>query len=588
MKLISIQIFSNNTFGWESEKLIFGNSITQIYGPTGCGKTPLVQSIVYCLGYPVVFRNQIYENCRNAILEVDIADEKYFITRKYLKGRDFHVSVKGSREITQEFYNEREFSQHLFDLFSLSYRKLTGTDKSQSYPYLGTMLPIFYLEQDFGYTEIYRPPANFIKDQFSEMTRILFSLPAKNPFDEKKLLIDIKARLDFLDDVVHKQARELQVAQDDLADINRSAIEIRKEIGIYEDELNVLKNNDNHFGEAISVFDSLISSAKSELRNIDSEILEIEKRNHGIDQIISEIDTEIETLNINEEAKRIILSFNEICSSSSCQLFSFSSESYSKNLLYLKDQIKDLNRNSMLDLSRKNLLESNSKIIRESISRLENEKNVSLKNDDLSSIVLATLEIKDKIFILLSDLERLENVERIKKRNFESILKRDKVLDEYESIKKKKENIPEMVKIRSDFKDFFISWLEVLGTKNIRKDISFVGDLVPILGDEKISQLTGSTKTKAVLAYHAAILNLLAKNEVKNFNFIILDTPKQHEIEMEDFKNFITSLKDFSMKSSFQIIFSTTEYRHSVDGYDEEWVPNFDGEKQKMFFRDVL
>lgn len=39
-------------------------------------------------------------------------------------------------------------------------------------------------------------------------------------------------------------------------------------------------------------------------------------------------------------------SFKDICSNIDCKLFTVSSESYAKNLLYLKDQIKDLESNS--------------------------------------------------------------------------------------------------------------------------------------------------------------------------------------------------------------------------------------------------
>ncbi len=61
MKLINIQIFPNNQLGWRSDLLRFGDNITQLFGPNGCGKTPIVQSIAYCLGYPSVFRNDIYD-----------------------------------------------------------------------------------------------------------------------------------------------------------------------------------------------------------------------------------------------------------------------------------------------------------------------------------------------------------------------------------------------------------------------------------------------------------------------------------------------------------------------------------------------
>ena len=54
----------------------------------------------------------------------------------------------------------------------------------------------------------------------------------------------------------------------------------------------------------------------------------------------------MKTLSLNEEARGVFTSFQEICRTPNCGLFLGSAESYGKNLLYLKDQIKDLERNS--------------------------------------------------------------------------------------------------------------------------------------------------------------------------------------------------------------------------------------------------
>ncbi|AXN30054.1 hypothetical protein DVV14_01565 [Vibrio coralliilyticus] len=59
MKLISIEILGNGESGWSSEPLFFGKHITHISGPNSCGKTPIVQSIAFCLGYPCLFREDI-------------------------------------------------------------------------------------------------------------------------------------------------------------------------------------------------------------------------------------------------------------------------------------------------------------------------------------------------------------------------------------------------------------------------------------------------------------------------------------------------------------------------------------------------
>ncbi|WP_259663639.1 ATP-binding protein [Shewanella algae] len=60
--------------------------MTQLYGPNGCGKTPLVQSIAFCLGFPSIFRNDIYNHCSHVELNVEFGE-------KNLKSREFIVKT---------------------------------------------------------------------------------------------------------------------------------------------------------------------------------------------------------------------------------------------------------------------------------------------------------------------------------------------------------------------------------------------------------------------------------------------------------------------------------------------------------------
>lgn len=50
MKLISLKIVPVNPNGWGSPELKFANDITELYGPNGCGKTPVIHSIAFALG----------------------------------------------------------------------------------------------------------------------------------------------------------------------------------------------------------------------------------------------------------------------------------------------------------------------------------------------------------------------------------------------------------------------------------------------------------------------------------------------------------------------------------------------------------
>jgi hypothetical protein len=126
--------------------------------------------------------------------------------------------------------------------------------------------------------------------------------------------------------------------------------------------------------------------------------------------------------------------------------------------------------------------------------------------------------------------------------------------------------------------------MDELHTTNVSRDVTFKNDFEPVLGKEPISQLKGSTKVRAILAFHAAILELAARYH-SVFNFLILDTPKQHEIHNNDLNRYFIALKNICKKHELQIIFSTTEYEYSGDTCDEKWTPPYPSEEQLMFMK---
>lgn len=165
-------------------------------------------------------------------------------------------------------------------------------------------------------------------------------------------------------------------------------------------------------------------------------------------------------------------------------------------------------------------------------------------------------------------------------------IKRNQALEVYNSFSKSEQkSIPSILKIKSELKSLLIKWLSVLRTKNISLDISFSNnhEFMPILGIESIHHLTGSTRIRAVLAYHAAMMELLLNNNKNKFNFLVLDTPKQHEIQVEDLDNYMKELKKLCSKFDIQVIFSTTEYHYVCQKGDTEWIPKYEGKEQKMF-----
>ena len=307
------------------------------------------------------------------------------------------------------------------------------------------------------------------------------------------------------------------------------------------------------------------------------------KRKRSINQITTEINSEIETLNLNEEARRVFLSFNEICGSEDCRMFQSSSESYAKNLLYLKDQIKDLVRNSENEEKRLLSIRKVRSTYLSRIADLTSKRNDFSGNSEVATLIEAISAINNKIFELQDLLSRSERLSKLESSLMKKIVTREQALDTYTSFSNSTSTPPALLKVRADLRREFIDWLETLHTPNISKDITFRDDFWPIMGNEQISHLKGSTKIRAVLAFHAALVKIVSGISNIGFRFLILDTPKQHEIHNDDLDRYFQGLKRALCKNNIQVIFSSTEYHYKGDANDNEWTPKFEGKEQKMF-----
>ncbi|NNN90769.1 hypothetical protein FKN13_25725, partial [Vibrio sp. 2-2(9)] len=238
---------------------------------------------------------------------------------------------------------------------------------------------------------------------------------------------------DYLDKQVEIHSRQVEIAKQEAALVSKSSEELEYEISTLESEIEQLKSSGANHDDSINVLDRLISKHKASIRNLTFEIAEINKRTSGIAQIVHEINTEIETLNLNEEARRVFLSFNEICGTSNCQLFSSSSDAYSKNLLYLKDQIKDLERNADIDKIKTEQIMQQRESLEGLIQTIIDERNQSLEKSEVSALVDAISELKNQIFELQSQKSDVEKVELLENKHFQTIAERNKALEKYQS-----------------------------------------------------------------------------------------------------------------------------------------------------------
>lgn len=583
MKLVQLHVSKKGSHGLSSDILLLGKNITQLYGENGCGKSPIIQSILYCLGYPSVFRDKIYENCEYAILKVIINDVVYTIKRLYEKnGLNVEVSSQG---INQKFYNESEFSEYIFKLLHLRYESLVSSSRKRIEPYLSTILPIFYLNQETGYTKLYSPKNSFIQNQFSEMIRLIFDLPIKNAFDIKKQQLVAKSQLESTEKKLIEHKQKIDIELKNLSVQDESTENIRKSIDTLEKEIDILRSSGANSDDSVRALDRLIIFNSNKMQELQDKINFTEGRRRGVSQIISEIEIEVETLTLNESARRIFHSFDEICGTQNCQMFSKDNNEYSKNLLYLKDQIKDLERNDKISGQQVAEFLVQKKALELATKEIESQKKEVINKSEISGLIKAIEGIKNKIFELQIQLFEIERIEKLQEKNFEYVMARDRAREKYDSFSHSSKPVLSIIRFKKEMTVVYMEWLKILNTPNIDKDISFDDDFKPIFGNEKMGQLKGSTLTRAVLAYHAALFNLMCVNNSISLGFLIFDTPRQHELNYEDLDAYFRHLKNLCIKYEVQIVFSTSTYLYEGDSSDVNWIPKYvDKDDNKLKF----
>ncbi|MCX5511095.1 AAA family ATPase [Pseudomonas sp. BJa3] len=583
MKFESLEIVPNAPHGWRSGELEFGAAITQLYAKNGSGKTPLIQAMMFCLGLHVQFRDDIVRNCKMARLKLLLTGKQFTLERMIGDVFDLTVRVDGATE--NRFYNEVDFSIFMLKALKLRGDRLVTNGNTPIIPYFSALLPLFYLDQDQGYSEYYMPPRpGFITNQFSEMVRLATNFPPQNSYDKKKKAIEVKKDLDYLDAVIVDSGKLLDRIAQDLPSPPRKIEEIDRLIAELKSRLDDLKKSKDIKSDSLSSLDHFVGGLKKRHRELQAEEIAIESKISSATQIREEIQSEIETLNLNEEAKRAFISFSDICTSPSCGIFMVSTDSYGKSLLYLKDQIKDLEISTASNIQKVEALSTEKKFIESQVAQLAQQRGMAEREAGIEIFIEAISRISSEIFELGLEKNKLEKSERQKSIHAELLRKRDMALTLEDSLQASREQSSDILQFRIELGQKMAEWLDVLNSKNISRDIRIDSDLKPILGTEKLGIIKGSSKARTVLAFHAALFELCTNDPLSPFRVLVFDTPRQQEIHWEDLDAYIKALKAVAIRNNAQVIFSTTSYQYAIeDKTDKEWLPQFAGSEQPMY-----
>lgn len=579
MKLISLKLTARGINGWESPQLKFGARTTSLYAPNGSGKTPIVQAIPFCLGFDTKFQNDIREKCQAAILTFEHGGHTYSVQRDF---GDFHITV-GSGDSPCEFFSEGDFSKALFEILGLPMPTLVGTNRQATRPYVSSLLPIFYVRQIGGYDEPYRPPASYISDQFVEMIRFAFGLSPKSSYTAKRDLLEAREQLELGQRRLVFQQKVVGDIAANVDDSPETRDRLSRQAEGLTEQIRSLRESADVAGATNDALLELLHAKEARIRALRREHADLKARVSGIESIRAEIDGEIKTLSLNEESKRVFESFFDICGRADCGLFVSSSASYAKNLMYLKDQIKDIETNEaraemQLELLNSRLADEESEraVIASKMQQQDGQGATGYLVSAVQSLTRELLEVEQR-------LVAINRLTEEKRKYLKLDEDRARTQDRIATLTNHGRSDFEFNKLRATVRDLTVKWMDILGTPNAPREVEIDNDFKFRFGKQTIDVFNGSTRSRLILAIHAAIFEHYLEDPDRPFRFLILDTPKQQELASEDLAKYLGALDDVCDRSNGQILISATEYHHRIGDRDVEWLPQFPGEKRLMY-----
>lgn len=554
-----------------------------LFAPNGSGKTPIIRALASALGFPNKFRNDILEKCKEVVLRAESEGEPLTIRRTIgAKNNEFYATIDFKGEQT-EHHSEGSFSVALFRLLGLEPPRLVSNKGEEAQPYISTLLPVFYLIQGYGYSAAYRSLNSFIEDQFAEMVRFAFGLNPKHSYDIKKTLIEEKSALEAQTRKIVAAQRVLEFQSRGVDDSDANQAVLRRRAEDLTKQIDALRASVDAKGTASSTISDLLRQKDVQIRAKQLELFDLQNRVAGIETIRAEIDGEVKTLGLNEEARRVFTSFQEICRVPNCGLFLGSTESYGKNLLYLKDQIKDLERNSLrAEIRVEQLQERLEELGKERQTLVDNLESPTATGVD--QLVTAVHALTKQLVDVQAELGRIAAVKDERSKLFKLEQERERIQDRIDGLSNTGRADNEFNKLRMKLRELTVKWMQTLVTQNVSTNVDIDLNLRFTFGGETLEVIGGgSTTIRLVLAIHAALLEAYLSEKSRPFRFLILDTPKQEELHTEDLAQYLKELEKMCEANNAQLLFSSTEYEHPTGPYDRRWLPKYRGPDKPMY-----
>jgi hypothetical protein len=549
---------------------------TAVQGANGTGKTPIMKGVMQGLGHEVELPPDVLTRCEFAQTTITVDGRPVMLTRRL--GPDFDLRVDDGSE-PQTYTSQAEYAKWFIGLFNADPPTLTTKQNQPSGLYTTVLLPALSVDQDHGWSTDYWTPANrnFIQDQRQEVIRFLVGLPprhafrARTEFDAAKDSLERTDRaIDMQRFIVERLRTNEQLSDNEEPVLVERRARLRSELEANSAAVEAIRS-------VTAFYDREIAALETQRNELAGRVGALNKQKGQLSLVLSELDGEEDILTANVQSTDLLRQF---CGREGCQMFATSERSFGRSLLFLKDQIKDL-KASDRGLSR------DVEATGQQIARLEAALEAKRSERDRAVNASPQADVVGKLNALTKELVDIE----LRLAKFQQYAaerqKFERLLDQREQavalVAEKRPTGVRGASVASDARqmlsDAMQQWLITLRTQNT-KETYFDDDFTLFVDGAKFATTThqsGSTRTRIVLAFHAALLEVSLARGGNHPGWLLFDAPKQHELSQTDFNAYTDRLQMLASKypGRVQVVFSVADLKTQFQSGDEVWMPSF-------------
>lgn len=587
-RLLSLEILPRSETSLRFPRHDFGDPFTFLVGENGAGKSPLMLSLFWALGGYRRPDGAVWDECSGVSVQLKRADGAVAtIFRAFEEKLRATIQIG---EVTRIFeIGEVPFTKAIFECLGIPPREVVNkTDKKKTVLYTGVLLPGFCVDQDSGWVLTYAPydRQNFVEDQAEEVARLLLDLEPRHDADREHVRGGLERKLERAEAEVYVLSRAIDSLETQrLQAESRDAPTLRNVREQLQARLTGFDSVVTAFTEAQSTLQERLLAAREELDEVGARLRRSEDYLATLDQLSREAEADLSVVGSNEVAARAFRSF---CANASCQMFEGSrAVSYGRRVLYLRDQLKDVSTAMKSAAGEIAALRRRRAAAEAQVMTLRREVDELSKKSAASQITSALDAVVSELGRVTTGLHFAEQLEVERARRNDLVAARDRAqleLDDHRAASSKRhEQIGEK---RTRLRDKFVAWLSVLRTNDIANLGISDGFRILVRGKALADSYGpgGSTRTRLILAFHAAMLEVALETGGGHPGLLLFDSPVQQELDPVDFEAYVAALRSLAEAhpGRVQMVMASRTPIGVVAG-DATWSPEYPGEKHPWY-----